>query len=47
MTQTFRDLIAWQKGKALHYVNEIDAVSLLKACDELSRILNGLINSVT
>jgi four helix bundle protein len=115
MTQTFRDLIAWQQGKAparevyeitrlfpdderfglviqlrraavsipsniaegrgrgtkkdfahfltqargslyevetqiefaneLHYINAADA-ALLKACDELSRVLNGLINSI-
>jgi four helix bundle protein len=117
MTQTFRDLIAWQQGKALarevyeitrlfpdeerfglvtqlrraavsipsniaegrgrgtkkdfahflmqargslyevetqlelanelHYINVADAARLLKACDELSRVLNGLINSIT
>ncbi len=117
MTQTFRDLIAWQQGKALargvyeitrlfpdeerfglviqlrravvsipsniaegrgrgtkkdfahflmqargslyevetqielanelHYINDLNAARLLKACDELSRVLNGLINSIT
>ena len=31
----------------LHYLNGSDATCLLKACDELSRVLNGLINSIT
>jgi len=117
MTQTFRDLIAWQQGKALarqvyevtrrfpdeerfglviqlrraavsipsniaegrgrgtkkdfahflmqargslyevetqielanelHYINELDTARLLEVCNELSRVLNGLINSIT
>ena len=117
MTQTFRDLIAWQQGKALarqvyevtrrfpdeerfglviqlrraavsipsniaegrgrgtkkdfahflmqargslyevetqielanelHYINELDTARLLEVCNELSRALNGLINSIT
>ena len=31
----------------LHYINAADVTPLLKACDELSRVLNGLINSIT
>ncbi len=30
----------------LHYIDGSDAARLLKACDELSRVLNGLINSI-
>jgi four helix bundle protein len=31
----------------LHFVTAADTARLLKACDELSRVLNGLINSIT
>ncbi|HYN14403.1 MAG TPA: four helix bundle protein [Terriglobales bacterium] len=31
----------------LHYINQFDTARLLKHCDELSRVLNGLINSIT
>jgi len=31
----------------LHFVNAVDTACLLKACDEPSRVLNGLINSIT
>ena len=31
----------------LHYISGPDAARLLQACNELSRVLNGLINSIT
>lgn len=31
----------------LHYIGAADTTRLLEACDELSRVLNGLINSIT
>ena len=31
----------------LHYINELDTARLLEVCNELSRVLNGLINSIT
>jgi len=31
----------------LHYLNNSEAARLLEACNELSRVLNGLINSIT
>jgi len=31
----------------LQYISQSDAVQLLEACNELSRVLNGLINSIT
>jgi four helix bundle protein len=31
----------------LHYIDAVNAARLLKACDELSRVLNGLISSIT
>ena len=31
----------------LQYISQSDAVRLLEACNELSRVLNGLINSIT
>ena len=31
----------------LHYMNESGAAHLLGACNELSRVLNGLINSIS
>ncbi len=31
----------------LHYISEFDTTRLLKRCNELSRVLNGLINSIT
>jgi four helix bundle protein len=34
-------------AKGLRYISEPDAVRLEESCDELSRILNGLINSIT
>ncbi len=31
----------------LHYISEFDKTRLLERCNELSRVLNGLINSIT
>ncbi len=31
----------------LHYMNASNTAHLLQACDELSRVLNGLISSIT
>ena len=31
----------------LHYLDASDAAGLLEACNELSRVLNGLINSIS
>ncbi len=31
----------------LHYMNASDTTRLLQVCDELSRVLNGLISSIT
>ena len=34
-------------ANGLHYISGPDAARLLQACNELSRVLNGLINSIT